>query len=178
MGIFNTVVIASLMDVFSEIAKNFGIHWQLLIIQSINFLCIVSVLYFFAFKPVLKTLDERKKKIEEGLKFANDIKQKLAETQDSVQLQMREAQESARQVIENAQQEAARYFNEKKSEAQQMVQSLMDSSKATIANEKAQMLKDLKSEVKDLVIDTTAKVLRKELSEEDRARYLKSVDID
>ena len=52
-------------NMISEIAGRFGVRWDLLVAQIINF-CIVAVgLYYLAFKPVLSNLDERKRRIDE-----------------------------------------------------------------------------------------------------------------
>ena len=171
-------MIASLVDTFAGIGREFGVHWQLILIQSINFLCVVAVLYFFAFKPILKTLDQRRSKIEEGLKFADDIKVKLADTEKKTQEQIQQAQQSAKEIMEKAQQDAVSYFEQKKVEANQMAQSIIENSKKELSAEKEQMFNALKSEVKDLVIDVTARVLQKNMTDDDRAKYVSTIEND
>ena len=48
----------------------FGVELPFLIAQIINFVVVAFVLYKFAFKPVLETIEERQKKISDGLKFS------------------------------------------------------------------------------------------------------------
>lgn len=174
----NAVMIASLVDTFAGIGREFGVQWQLILIQSINFLCVVAVLYYFAFKPILKTLDQRRSKIEEGLKFADDIKVKLAETEKTTQSQIQQAQQSAKEIMEKAQKDAVSYFEQKKVEANQMAQSIIEKSKEELAAEKEQMLSELKTEVKDLVLDVTVRVLQKNMTDEDREKYISSIEKD
>ena len=61
-----TVILGAVTDALADVLKNFGVNWQLLLIQSLNFLCVVGILYYFAFKPILKTMEERRAKIESG----------------------------------------------------------------------------------------------------------------
>ncbi len=61
-----------------SIIKVFGIDWRLLAIQAFNFTIVLIVLYFFLYKPVLAMLEERKKKIEEGIADAEAAKHALA----------------------------------------------------------------------------------------------------
>ena len=58
----------------------FGVELPFLIAQIINFVVVAFVLYKFAFKPVLETIEERQKKISDGLKFSEEAEAKLAES--------------------------------------------------------------------------------------------------
>lgn len=60
-----------------SIIKVFGIDWRLLVIQAFNFSLVLIVLYIYLYKPVLALLDERKNKIEEGLRDAEQSKSAL-----------------------------------------------------------------------------------------------------
>ena len=62
-----------------ELVKTFHIDAGLLLAQLVNFLIVLVVLYKFAYKPILKTLNDRTGKIEKGLKDAEDAQIKLAE---------------------------------------------------------------------------------------------------
>jgi F-type H+-transporting ATPase subunit b len=51
-----------------ELLKSFGIDYKLLLAQIFNFFLIFFVLYKFLFKPISKIIEERERKIAEGLK--------------------------------------------------------------------------------------------------------------
>ena len=69
----------------SKIVQDFGISWPFFLAQVLNFSVVGFVLWKFAFKPVIATLDERQKKISDGLKYAEEMKAKLeAVQQESV----------------------------------------------------------------------------------------------
>jgi len=55
-----------------ELISTFHIEWQLIIAQLVNFAIVLFVLWKFAYNPILKTLNDRTKKIEKGVKDAED----------------------------------------------------------------------------------------------------------
>ncbi len=66
------------MELFSAL----GINLKILIAQFINFSIFFFVLYKFAYKPMLKFLDDRKQKIEKGLNDAEKANNKLIELEE------------------------------------------------------------------------------------------------
>ena len=171
------MIFATAIDSFVEVLGIFGVKWQLLLIQAINFLCILSVLYFFAFRPILKTMEERRTKIESGLKYAEEMKEQLAKSDITIKAQLAKARDEARQIIEEAQQQAQEYAEKQKAEIEQLTQNMVATAKQNIADERTKMLANLKGEVKLLVVDITSKVLAKELSLQERTRYLSETEI-
>src|SRR3990167_5770479 len=63
----------------SELFEAFGVNWKLLLVQAVNFGLLLSVLTYFLYKPVLRIIDERQKKIAEGVKTAEEAARKLAD---------------------------------------------------------------------------------------------------
>ena len=70
-----------------ELLQKLGIDWRLLIAQLVNFSILVIILYKLLYKPVLKVLNDRKEKIEQGLKDAKSLGEELERTKE---LQKRE----------------------------------------------------------------------------------------
>ena len=64
-----------------QIARTFGVDWPHLIAQIISFCIVCALLYRFAYRPVLAMLEERRKRIAEGLANAEKIKAELAQTE-------------------------------------------------------------------------------------------------
>ena len=75
-----------------EILNNFGFEPILFFAQIVNFLIIYLVLKKFLYKPLLKVLNDRKHKIEEGLKSAEESNRLLKETIDKEQEILKNAQ--------------------------------------------------------------------------------------
>lgn len=62
----------------SELLAVFGVNWKLLLAQGINFALLLATLTYFLYKPILKIIDERREKIAESVKTAEDAKGQLA----------------------------------------------------------------------------------------------------
>jgi len=63
----------------SQLVTVFGLDWRLLIIQAFNFAILLGVLWYFLYRPVLRIIDERRKKVAEGVRIAEAAEKKLEE---------------------------------------------------------------------------------------------------
>lgn len=154
----------------AEIAEQFGVDWWKFLSQCISFSIVAFVLHKFAYQPILQVLEERRKKIAEGLANAEEIKKQLAAAQQQAADLLSKAGTDAQKVIEDAK-AAAKSLQERESqraimEAEQIINKAREATK----REHAKMLADLKKEVARLVLDTTAKVTGKVLSDADQRR--------
>src|SRR3989344_4665432 len=96
----------------SDLLTVFGINWKLLIVQAINFGLLMVLLWYFLYTPVLRLVDERRKKIAEGVKNADDAAEALAasETEGNALLAdaALRAEETKRQALKQSEKEIAR----------------------------------------------------------------------
>ena len=65
----------------AEIARTFGVDWSHLISQMVSFSIVCALLYWFAYKRVLKMLADRRELIAQGLANSEQIKAELAKTE-------------------------------------------------------------------------------------------------
>lgn len=159
----------------TQIAQDFGIDLPFILAQAVNFVIVAAVLWYFAFKPVMATIEERKAKIAAGLKFAEDAKAQL----DS-------AHHEHAAIVKNAQMEAARYIDEARKTAKEFSEretaaateranGIITKAQQAIELEHRKMLEEVRGEIAHLVIATTQRVLSKELTDAERSRYNDSV---
>src|SRR5215472_7299614 len=142
-----------------EIARTFGVDWPHLVAQMISFGIVCFLLHRFAYKRVLAMLDDRRKRIEQGLANTEKIKAELAESEAHRQEVLQQANAQAKRLIEEARAAAARVQAD-------------ESRKAIAAAEQdyARMLAQLKHDVGHLVVQTTAVVAGKVLTPDDQRR--------
>ncbi len=157
-----------------QIFERFGLDIRFLIAQIVNFCIVAFLLYRFAFKPVLATIEERQKKISDGLQYAEDMKAKLADAEKTHAATLQKAQQEAQSILGEARETAKLYLDKQAEEATGKGEELIAKAKEAIALERQKMLTEVRGEVVRLVIDTTAKVLTKDLSEDEKARFSKS----
>lgn len=144
-----------------ELLDKLGIDWRLLIAQLVNFLILVFVLYKFLYKPVLNLLDNRKEKIEKGLRDAEKLGEELEKTKELQRKEIQKAREEGRVMIEEAQAAAERAGQEIKIKAKTEVEKLIGAAKTQIIQEKEKMLQEIKNQTATLVIAAVEKVVGK-----------------
>jgi F-type H+-transporting ATPase subunit b len=115
-------------------------------------------------------LEERKKRIKEGLDNAEKIKQDLANAQAKAHELMIQAGQEASKMIEEARAAAAKVQEQETQKAIAAAQSIVDKARQATQAEHARMLAELRREVGRLVVDTTAKVTGKVLTLDDQKR--------
>jgi F-type H+-transporting ATPase subunit b len=154
----------------AEIARTFGVDWSHLVTQIISFGIVCVVLHRYAYKPILKMLEERRRQIEQGLADTEKIKVELAQTEVQRQDVMMQANLRATKLIEEAHVAAARVQEHETQKAIAAAEQIIVKAREAAAQDYARMLTELKGEVGRLVVQATATVLGKVLTAEDQRR--------
>jgi F-type H+-transporting ATPase subunit b len=162
--------LTDLADTGRRVAEQFGLDWPHFIAQCISFGIVAFVLHRFAYKPVLKVLEERRQRIDEGLKNAEQIKKDLANAQSKAQEIMNQAAAQATRLIEEARAAAAKVQEQETQKAIAAAQDIVEKARQAAQAEHARMLADLRREVGRLVVATTGKVVGKVLTPEEQQR--------
>ena len=157
-----------------QIFDLFGLDIRFLLAQIVNFGIVAFLLYKFAFKPVLATIEERQKKISDGLQYAEEMKIKLADAEKEHAATLQKAQQEAQTILGEARETAKLYLDKQTEAAAGKSEEIIAKAKEAIELERNKMLTEVRGEVVRLVIDTTSKVLTKDLSEDERSRFSKS----
>ena len=136
----------------SELFSKLGIDWRLLAAQLINFLILLFVLRRFAYKPILKLLDERRQKIADGLANAQKAKSNLEEAEKERQEIIATAKKGAAEIISLAEAAAQKNREETLKEAKTGVEKIVAEARKQIESEKSKMIGEIKSEISGLVM--------------------------
>ncbi|MFA7209518.1 MAG: F0F1 ATP synthase subunit B [Parcubacteria group bacterium] len=159
-----------------ELLDNLGIDGRLLLAQLINFVILLAVLYKFAYGPVLKILEERTKKIENGLKDAEESHKKLAEISEKEAAVLVEARKNAQQIIKKSEETAVKNAEEIMALAKDQSNKILEQAKKQIEQEKEKILAEVKTEVAGLIMVAAGKIVDEKLdSEKDRDLINRSI---
>lgn len=157
-------------EVAQQTATTFGLNLGLFLSQVISFAIVALALRHFAYKPILKILEERRQKIAEGLLNAEKIKTQLAEAEQRYAEIMAKANATAQKMIEEARESAALVGERKQQEAVAAAEQIVAKAREASAIEHERTMTELKRELGRLVVDTTAKVTGKVLTSDDQRR--------
>ena len=155
----------------TKITQDFGISLPFILAQALSFCVVAFVLWKFAFKPVLATLDERQRKISDGLDYAEQMKAKLADANAQAAAQLKAAQVEANKIVDEARKAAKELSERETTAATERANALVSKAQQAIELEHKKMLADAQKEIARLVVAMTERVLAKKLSDADRASY-------
>jgi F-type H+-transporting ATPase subunit b len=136
-----------------------GINLPQLIAQIVNFTLLLVLLRFTLYKPVLKMLDERKQKINEGLNAAEIARAEAAAAQANIQGQLDAARAQGQEIVGNAQQIATRIQAEAREEAGRDREAAVERARAEIQLERDRAITELRAEFAEITVSAAEKVI-------------------
>jgi F-type H+-transporting ATPase subunit b len=165
-----TLPLANIIDNLENVGTQTGFTPQQFIAQIFAVCILFGVLQKFAWKPVLETLEKRRKLIEEGLANAEKIKGELADAEASRIKVIQKANEQANALIAEAQKSAAVLAERLAKEANTQAQEIIRKAHEAAVLDRDRLFAELKQQVGALVIQTTEKVAGKVLTADDQSR--------
>lgn len=156
--------------IVKDTADAFGVNTHHLIAQALSFALVAFLLHRFAYKRVLAMLEERRQRIADSLREVEKIKAERAQADAQRQEILAEANATAQRLIEEARAAAARVQEQETQKAIATAEGIITKAREAAAQDHARMLAELKREVGQLVVQTTAAVTGKILTPEDQRR--------
>ena len=159
-------------QILDQIGSSFGVTWPKFVAQLVLFLIAYFVLSRYAFGPIMKILEERRKRIEEGQLNAEKIKKQLAEAELRYQEVLRKANDDAQHLVEESRRNNEAFSQREMEKAVKESAAIVERARHEIASERNRMVDEVKREMVALVVKTTAQVAGKVLSPEDQKRLV------
>ena len=156
-----------------EVLAKLGVDWKLLLAQVVNFLILLFVLRRFAYKPMLKFLDDRSKKIEAGLRDAKLATEKLAEIEAKERAVLEEARKESAAMIARTRESAEKTAQKIMIESREESERALNETRRKIEAERESMRTDMKRELAGLVLLATEKVLEEKLKSADDSELIR-----
>ena len=163
-------IVDSLAEAARTTGETFGFSPWLFFSQVISFSIVAFLLQKFAYKPILNVLEERRKRIADGLANADKIKLQLAESEQRVQDILAKANADAQRMIDEARASAQVLADKRAQQAISEAEQIIARAHEATVIERDKTMAELKREVGRLVISTTSKVTGKVLSSDDQKR--------
>lgn len=142
----------------SELLDQLGINWKLFISQIVNFFILLLVLRAFVYKPLLSTVENREKKIKEGLAKAEEADIRLKEVDEIAKHRIKEADNKSISIIKETEEKAKLLEHELVQKAEDhrvvLMKQIEDSFKKQDEEAKALVYKDAVELVKKAIIKT------------------------
>ena len=159
-----------LADTAKEVGLQFGFDPVLFFSNVISFLLVCFLLQRYAYKPIIDVLEERRQRIAESLRNAEQIKQQLADAEVKHAEILNRANAEAQKMIEEARASAAALAEQRNQQAIAEAEGIISKAREALQIERDRAFTDLRAEVARLVVATTGKVTGKILTAEDQRR--------
>lgn len=144
----------------------------LFIWSTVAFLLLFFLLSKFAWKPIVKALDERERSIEDALSKAEMAKAEMAKLVNENEALLREARLERDNMLKEAKEIKDQIIHDAKDQAKAEGLKLIEKAKEEISNQKLAAMAELKTQVSALSLDIAEKVLRKQFEDRDKQQAL------
>jgi len=158
--------------VFEEKGEVVSLTTYNTVMNVLNFLALMLLLYGFLWDPMTKFLDERREKIRGDLESAKTTREKAQKVLADYNRKLREADDEKRAIIREgkaqSQKERERILGEARAEADRS----LENASAAIAAEEAKARDRLRDELADISVALSRKVLEREIAGKDHERVI------
>jgi F-type H+-transporting ATPase subunit b len=147
--------------------------WAELATHILAFVIFILILRKFAFRPLIKVIDERRDKIAADFQKAEDLAQEAEESKKRYETQIAEIEAKAREKMHEAIEEGKRIAAEIQQKAREDAEKLLERAQKNAEIELANARKQLRKDVVELTLAATEKVLREQV---DRAAHTRHIE--
>ena len=134
-----------------------------LIVQMLVFIVLIWFTMKFVWPMILGPMEERARKIAQGLAAADQGEQALAKAQEKADVIVREARERATQIIDHAQHRANELVEEAKGTASSEGQRIVAAAQQQIELEASHARETLRRDVAQIAVQAASKLLEREI---------------
>ncbi|MFH1474700.1 MAG: F0F1 ATP synthase subunit B [Chloroflexota bacterium] len=142
-----------------------------IIVAAGNFVLFLVILTLFAWKPITRTLDDRRAKIEQGLKDAEQARLDLERASATAIEELGTARREAREIVDRSQRVAQDAREADIAATREELERMRVRAAAEIEAEKSRAIADLRAEVADLAISAAGRIVGESMTG-DRQRRL------
>ncbi len=150
-----------------------GLNLPGLVTQLVNFAILLVLLRMFLWGPILKMLDERKRRIEEGLKASEAAASAAEQSQVAAQAALEAARAEGRDLVARAQETAGRLRTELETQAKADADRIVERARQEMEQERLQAVQALRAEFADLTVRAAERVVGQSL---DRTAHQRLID--
>ena len=143
-----------------------GIDLPTLLAQVVNFGILFLLLYLVAYKPVMRMLDERSRKIKDSMEQTEQIRKQAEEAAEETRRQIEAASKEGQEIVARAVRTGEEVRQKAQQDARQDGEALIARARSEIQQERDDAVDELRREFADLTILAAEKVIEISLDKE------------
>jgi F-type H+-transporting ATPase subunit b len=152
-----------------------GIVPSSLLVQIVNFGVLFLILYFFAYKRILRMLDERSQKIQESIAQTEQIKDQAARAEEETKRRIEAGIKEGQELLGRATKAAEEVRQQSQQKAQDEAQSMIARARGEIQRERDDAVGALRQEFATLTIAAAEKVIDRSLDKKAHREIIDTV---
>jgi F-type H+-transporting ATPase subunit b len=172
LAIGGAILREALPGLTADTGSPFQINLFWVIVATFNFLLFLALLYVFALGPVSNMLAERRRRIEQGLKDAEQARRDRESAEQERLAALAQARAEANQIIDRAQKVAQETREADIAATRAELERMRVRATADIEAEKQRAIADLRAEVADLALAAAGKVVGESMNDTRQRRLV------
>jgi F-type H+-transporting ATPase subunit b len=152
-----------------------GINMPVLLAQIINFIILFGLLYLVAYKPIMRMLDERSRKIKESMEQTEYIKQQAEQAEEEAKKRIDAAAKEGQEAVARAVRTGEEVKKEAQQKAKEEAEVLIARARTEIQRERDEAVDELRKEFADITITAAGKVIDRTLDKKAHREIIKKV---
>jgi F-type H+-transporting ATPase subunit b len=141
--------------------------------QTLAFVIFVAICWKYVWPPIIAIMEEREKRIADGLEAAKKADDSLEEAQLAFDQEMNKTKAEAAEILEKANSRASQIVKDATAKAEVEAEKILSSASKTIENDVNKAKEELRQKMSELIIETSEKILGDEISPEKHQDLLK-----
>jgi F-type H+-transporting ATPase subunit b len=155
--------------------EGLGINVSTLIVQVVTFIILLVLLRFVAYKPLMRMLDERSKRVKDSIEQAETVKAESAKAEEELKKQLGEASREGQERIERAIKAGEEIKQKAQEDAKKEAEGLIVRAREEIQHERDEAIDGVRREFADLTVLAAGKVIEKSLDKKEHRQLIEKV---
>lgn len=152
-----------------------GINLKIFLAQLLNFAIVLLVLWKWAYKPIVKLLEERQEKIERSVKQADAVEKRVVELESEQKEVIATAKSEGAKILDEARLSAEDRKKELLAKAKEEVKGVVSQGKAQLEAQKVQMIVEAREEIAAIAVEAARKIFEEGVDEKKATKLAESV---
>ena len=140
-----------------------GINLPSLVAYLVNFVILLGILSLFAYKPLIRLMDQRAERIRESLAAADLARQEATSSREAIEEQLNEARREGQRLLDQAREAVERYRGDEMERARTDAEAFVERARTEIQRERDAAIQEVRSNFGDLAITAAERVIRRTL---------------
>ncbi len=136
--------------------------------MTVAFGCVLYILRKYAWKPILKVLDEREQLLARSFKDAKRIEFEMTQLAAVKTEKLAEAEKEREMIIARAEKDATRILEEAREKAREETRILAENAEEMVKKYKREAMQEIKDQLSALSVELAEKILKEEFSDKQR----------